>query len=171
LLEDDRHVHQFESMTAEEPLPRLTASQFLGMPMHQHLTPSTTVQPIESVAARLAREQVEDDAWEAARDAEIAGKYRGREYARTCLACPHLPPDDRVNDPDSFVRTICESKRYQRVMVHAREGCETCPYLPENYGKPVRGRVGGLDDWGDGPEEDLIRRARYQAWEATHAAC
>nr|WP_297530361.1 hypothetical protein [uncultured Roseateles sp.] len=142
--------------------------------MHQHLTPSTTiqptVQPIESVAARLAREQAEDDAWEAARDAEIAGKYRGREYARTCLACPHLPPDYLDVGTDPLSLCLREARRIDRLEVHAREGCDTCPYLPENYGKPVRMRVLGLDDWGDGAEEDLIRRVRFEAWEARHAS-
>lgn len=136
--------------------------------MHQQLSLSKTVEPIESTAARRAREEAEDEAWEAARDADVAAKYRGREYARTCFECRHLPPDDRLSDPDPFIRGLCESKRLSRLIVHAREGCDTCPYLPENFGKPVRGRVGGLDDWGDGPEADLIRLARFEAWEAQH---
>ncbi|MDH0866244.1 hypothetical protein [Mitsuaria sp. GD03876] len=141
--------------------------------MHQHLSVPHAIQPpesIEAMAARLAREQAEDDAWEAARDADIAGKYRGREYARTCLACQHLPPDylDVGQDPLSLL--LREGRRIDRLEVHAREGCETCPYLPENYGKAVRCRVLGLDDWGDGPEEDRIRRVRFEAWEASHAS-
>ena len=136
--------------------------------MHQHLTPSTTiqptVQPIESVAARLAREQAEDDAWEAARDAEIAGKYRGREYARTCLACPHLPPDYLDVGTDPLSLCLREARRIDRLEVHAREGCDV------QKAKDFYGRVLGLDDWGDGAEEDLIRRVRFEAWEARHAS-
>ena len=161
--------------------------------MHQHtpLSPRIDVgESIEAAAARRARENArqnvredvredvgedaeedaKDDAWETERDAEIAAKQRGCAYAMTCFDCRHLPPDDRLSDPDSFIRTICRSKRIARLIVHAREGCETCPYLPENYGKPVRGRVGGLDDWEDGPEVERIRRARFEAWEAQHGA-
>ncbi len=145
--------------------------------MHQHtsLPPRIDVgESIEAATARQAREDAgedaEDDAWEAERDAEIAAKERGCAYAMTCFDCRHLPPDDRLSDPDSFIRTICRSKRIARLIVHAREGCETCPYLPENYGKPVRGRVGGLDDWEDGPEVERIRRARFEAWEVRHGA-
>jgi hypothetical protein len=150
------------------------------MPMHQYTplshpidpnVPIDAVGPVESMTACRTHDDDEaDEAWEAERDAEIAAKCRGREYARTCFECRHLPPDYRLSDPDPFIRTICESKRISRLMVHAREGCETCPYLPENYGKAVRGRVGGLDDWEDGPEVDRIRRARFEAWEAQHGS-
>lgn len=122
------------------------------------------------LAARQAQDDADEEAWQAERDAEAAAKIRGCAYARACFECPHLPPDDRLSDPDPFIRYMCESKRISRLIVHAREGCETCPYLPENYGKPVRGRVGSLDDWGDGPEVDRIRRSRFEAWEASHGA-
>ena len=149
--------------------------------MHQHMPLSPRIdvgESIEAAAARQARERAEEDAgedaeedaWQAERDAEIAAKERGCAYAMTCLDCRHLPPDDRLSDPDSFIRTIFKSKRIARLIVHAREGCETCPYLPENYGKPVRARVGGLDDWEDGPEVERIRRARFEAWEVQHGS-
>jgi hypothetical protein len=155
------------------------------MPMHQ-LTPLLplieashridarrridAVESIDVMAARQAQEDAEEAAWDAAREAEFAAKERGCAYAMTCFKCRHLPPDDRLTDPDSLIRAISESKRISRLILHAREGCETCPYLPENYGKPVRARVLGLDDWEDDAEVDRVRRARFDAWEAQHGS-
>ncbi|WP_416761669.1 hypothetical protein ACNI65_05535 [Roseateles sp. So40a] len=133
--------------------------------MHQHLP---TVDMSDPMTLLRAEEDAEEEAYQADRAAEIAGKKRGLAYAKTCLDCRHLPPDYLDVGPDPFSRMLREDRRLGRLAVHAREGCDTCPYLPENYGKPVRARVLGLDDWGDGPDEDLIRRARFDAWEAQH---
>jgi len=124
-------------------------------------------------AANLLIDEDEEDmnAVYAARDAEMAAKYRGLANAARCLACEHMPPDYLDVGPDWFCRQLREDRRLGRIALHAQEDCDTCPYLPENYGKPVRCRVLGVDGWGDHAEADRIRQIRFREWEARHATC
>lgn len=128
---------------------------------------------MQAMSLMIDEDEDEEDieAVYAARDAEMAAKYRGLANASRCLACEHLPPDYLDVGPDWFCRQLREDRRRDRVALHAQEDCDTCPYLPENYGKPVRWRVLGVDDWGDHAQADRIRRARFQEWEAHHAKC
>lgn len=112
----------------------------------------------------------EDDGFYEMMVAEREARHRGLENMPRCLACPHLPQDEVEPDLDDFSLTLIEMRRHRRVACHAQGDCGDCPYLPENYGKPVRFRVMGVDDWGDNVAADQIRLARFHEWEARHAA-
>ena len=100
--------------------------------------------------------------------AQREATYRGLASAGRCLACRHLPSDGFDPGDDRLSIFIHEERRHERVAMHAEQDCDTCPYLPENYGRPVRLRVPGVDDWGDHREANRIRLARFIAWEARH---